>query len=265
MRLIVISLLISGLLSLAQAADHPQDDAVHPRWSLHWVSGKGSFWVDQPNCHPSDYFLSNPKQFDYGQDLFGEKPTAIKDTVKEENVGEIEGFAIRQVLHAIPRQGWNLFIKIILVERKAHEFCDIFNAEYDASMESIDPAYIVEINSQKVLVTHDRVSGTGNWYVEQYWTFGKDGPVPLELSIVEQTLKKLLPAGREVRKGGGFDVERLCYAMPVWQREDANGSPSAGVVQLRFELQGHQLVVVKQRYDPQPSPEEQENPMTCTQ
>jgi len=265
MRLIPIFALTFALSSYAQGPPSPPQTATHPVWALHWSSGKGNFWTDQPDCHPLQYFSTNPKRFDYGQDLFGRSPTDIKDKVEEKRIGEVQGFSIHQILHTIPIEGWNLFIKMILVERRPGEFCEIYNAEYDAVMGSIDPAYIVEINSEKVLVTHDLVSGTGNFYVEEYWTFDNQGPIPLDQGIIDETLKKLLPKEKSVWKGGGFDIGKMCYAQSVWQDGDGNCCPSAGKVQIKFALENHQLVVVQQKYDSQLAEKEKEkNPTACT-
>lgn len=262
MKPIPIFVLACALTTLAQVSHPPRETAAHPRWALHWSSGKGNFWIDQPDCHPLEYFSKAPKRFDYGQDLFAVSPADIKDRAEETHIGEAQGFAIHQVMHTIHMEGWDLFIKMVLVERKKGEFCEIYNAEYDSRMASIDPAYIVNLDSQEVLATHDRVAGTGNSYVEEYWTFDKQGPEPLDRSVIGETLKKLLPEGDQVLKGGGFDIEKLCYAMPVWRGGDANCCPSAGKVQIKFALEDHRLVVVKQKYNPDPAMDD--DPMACT-
>jgi len=188
----------------------------------------------------------------------------MKDKVGERYIGEVQGFSIHQILHTIQMEDWKLFIKMVLVKRRADDFCEIDNAEYDAIMDSIEPASILDLNSQKVLATRDRVSGNGNFYVEEYWIFDKHGPIPLDQGVVYETLKKLLPKGTDVRNGGGFNIAKLCYAMPVWRDEDAHCCPSGGTVQIKFALENDQLVVVQQKYNPSPSREEQDNPMACT-
>ena len=266
MKFLPMFLVTCFLTTFAQTtvANSAPTTASHPRWALHWSSGKGSFWLDQPNCHSLGYFSSSPKQFDFGHDLYGVKLAGNKEKVERKSIGEVQGFAIRQILHTIPMEGWDLFIKMILVERRPGEFCEIDNAEYDAPMDSIDPASILDLNSEKVLATRDRVSGNGNFYIEEYWTFDKQGPIPLDQGVIYETLKKLLPKGKDVLNGGGFDIGKLCYAMPVWQVGDAHCCPSAGTVQIKFALENDQLVVVKQKYNPSPSQQEQDNPMACT-
>ena len=267
MKFFPIFLLTCFLTTFAQttAARPPQTTASHPRWALRWSSAKGHHWTDQPDCHPLEYLTKDPKRFDYGQDLYGESPADIKDKVEQQHIGEIGGFSITQILHTIAVKDWKpLFIKMILVERRPASFARFITENPTTSWTpSNQPTLLMSIHS-KVLAARDRISGNGNFYDEEYWTFDKQGPIPLNQDTIYQALKKLLSKGKEVLNGGGFDIEKLCYAMPVWQEGDGHCCPSAGVVQIKFALKNHQLVVVKQKYNPQPTQEEKDNSMACT-
>ena len=100
------------------------------------------------------------------------------------------------------------------------------------------------------MATHDSVSGNGNWYDEHYWAFDKDGPV--ELFVTERINKiqeSLLPKDFGVMNGGGFSLENLTYATPVWGSDDGHCCPSGGSIQIKFALKDHQLFVVSQSYN----------------
>jgi hypothetical protein len=109
------------------------------------------------------------------------------------------------------------------------------------------------ISSTEVLVSLHQVAGTGNFYFEDYFVWDEALQIPVNLaadSAIAEETHRLLPSGREIRKGGGFDIERLRYAAAVWQESDPNCCPSAGRVDIQFELTGPSLHVVNSRYDP---------------
>jgi len=171
MRAISIFMLICAAVASALAVP------AHSRWALHSYSGKRDSYIEQPSCHPLKYFLSDPKRFDYGDDLFGKSPADLKDKVASQHIGKIADFTIHEVIHNINHG--DLVMKMILVERKAGEFCEIFQQQYDAVIVIAEPAYLVNVNSETILATSDRVTGNGAFLVEEYWTFDKDGPIPL--------------------------------------------------------------------------------------
>lgn len=202
----------------------------HPQWALHWYGGKGDFWVDEPSCHPLDYFEMEPKRFDYDSDLFGMQPANIKDDVRYSHLGKIGAFTIDEILHTISG-GLSPVLKMILVQRTPGEFCEIFQQEEAPVVVTAMPAFIVNVSSQAVLATHDQVSGTGGYWLEAYWTFDKNGPIPLDLKIVSDTVDDLMdPADRRDR-AYDFDIEGLSVR-------------AYGHIFIQFALVGHQLKVV---------------------
>lgn len=112
---------------------------------------------------------------------------------------------------------------------------------------------VVDVSNIEVLVNRDRVSGTGNDYFEDYFVFDDDSHVPINLRLDEaiaSELKKLLPPGRAVLKGGGFVIDSLHYSQDVWRDGDPNCCPSAGKVDIQFAIKGNEAVVVSATYDP---------------
>lgn len=236
------ALLLSSLLASAQA-----NPPAHPRWALHWYSGKGDFWIDHPSCHPLQHFLAEPKSFDYGDDLFGKQPAIISDSVESQPIGAVKGFAIYDVVHKIDEG--ELFMKMILVERRAGEFCEIFQQDFSPGEVVVKPPYILDADSEPILATQDSVTGTGGSVIEDYWTFDKDGPIPLNLSIIAQTTRNLLPDGLSINKGY-FNIGTLLYEVDISKKDDANCCPSGGRITIKFTLKDHQLVVISQEHTP---------------
>jgi hypothetical protein len=221
----------------------------HPRWAVIVASDNRSWYIDEPICHPQEYFLFSgaPQRFDYDHELSGENPAEIKDKVDSQLVGAAAEFAVRQVNHVINDN--ELAIKMILVERKAGEFCEIYHQQMMPDIVSVEPAYLVEVGPETILASTDLISGNGGRREELYWSFDKDGPIPLVVNDkLDEILKKLLPKRLIIMNGGGFDVRKLMYSMAVWREGDPHCCPTGGSIEIKFVLKDHQLVVVSQSY-----------------
>ncbi len=87
------------------------------------------------------------------------QPADLKDKVESQPIGRIAEFTVYEVVHNI--NDGDLVMKMILVKRKAGEFCEIFQQQYDAVSVTVEPAYLVNVNSETILATSDRVTGNG--------------------------------------------------------------------------------------------------------
>lgn len=121
-----------------------------------------------------------------------------------------------------------------------------------ATVSRVSPPHLVDIEGRRLLVYKAPLGGTGNFHIEYYFLFDEDTrlPVPLNLDVIDQRLATLLPEGRAVWKGGGFDIESLTYSSWVWQEGDGNCCPSAGRVTMQLKLEENELVVTEAQYDP---------------
>jgi hypothetical protein len=212
-------------------------------------------------CHPLPYFLEHWEEFNYGAGELGPYPTDVKDSARSRRVGAIDGYAIYDVIHTITTGGESIdprsaylptVIKMILVERMPGEFCEIFNEENFAGHDLIDvgPSYMVDVDSQKFLATHDQVNGTCGCYNEAYWSFDKNGPILLDSRIIWDAVKKLvqlLPTGSHEPSNSwpGFDIQNLSFGPFRWWKDDGAG----GNIYIKFALTNHQLTVASQTID----------------
>jgi hypothetical protein len=213
-------------------------------WNILVEGGKGQFQGD-PVCHPLEYFSGSPLHFDYENDLLGMKP---KDLLVETDVaplGVVGGRNVMQVEQNI--NSGDLIMKRLLVERQHSEFCAIYQQQYPAALVQVSPAKIETISGEPVLITRDR-NGMRE-YNEAYWAFGPDGPIPLDLNVINNTLKDLLPPGDEVRGDYGLNIAGLCYSSIVWKDDECNSCASGGTVVLKLGLENHRIVVVRKRFD----------------
>lgn len=207
--------------------------------------------VEQTVCRPLQYFLDNQVS-----DYAGAEPGPVYDTVASTRVGEVRGFTIYSIIHNIgyreKSENANIptYIKMIVVERKHGEFCEIYNDHNQrAILEGIWPAYLVVIGSETLLASKDEISGhTGGGFQEEYWTFDQNGPIPLDLSVVDRTVHNLLPKGFAIVSNSGFNMEKLSFE----NEADCRPCDSSGRVSIKFALKDHQLAVVSQKFDPNP-------------
>ncbi len=205
------------------------------------------------------------KSFDYVHHIPKPYPEGITDEVESKRLGEINGFTVYDVVHHIDANeapaDWEHFsyppslLKMVLVERKSGEFCEIFHEQNSDGEFTVSPSYFVEVNSEKVLAVHDPISGVGNYFNEAYWAFDKDGPTPLDLDIIKQTVDKLLPPNMHVYRGIGFQIEALSYDMGLVQDAPDGGCCASrqGSIHLQFSLADHKLILVSKKFDPEGS------------
>ena len=229
------------------------------RWAVK-VAGRDQRQTKGTNCHPFEYFTdsSHLKDFDYVHHFPKPYPEGISDGVESKRRGVINGFAVYDVVHQIDAgeepADWEHFsyppslIKMVLVERNPGEFCEIFHEQNSDGEFTASPSYFVDVASEKILAVHDPISGMGNYFNEAYWTFDTNGPIPLDLSIIKQSIARILPSNAHVYRGIGFDIGTLSYDMGLIQDTD-NGSLRQGFVHLTFALRDRQLSVVDSKFD----------------
>lgn len=233
--------------------------AAHPRWALQYFGENGSGWHDEPDCGPLEEFKGDPKRFDYADGVL--KLGVVKDDVTAKRIGEISGFAVWDVIHdfgdAGPARG--LVMKMIVVERKPGEFCEIFQQEFDRLV-FMTPPYFINAGEQ-VLATTDDMSGSAGLRIEGYWVFDKDGPLPLDLSPIDEAVKELVPDGYSVPKypfafaRGQFDgntIKTLSVIRVACTRWIDNRLPDGpcGQVRVSFVVKDHKLTAVTKAFVP---------------
>lgn len=100
---------------------------------------------------------------------------------------------------------------------------------------------VLTISNTPVLICLNRIPGPGNFAFEDYFVLDPASDLPLNLAIdasIRRELKRILPPGVGVLKGGGFDIKSLHYSQDVWRRADPDCCPTAGKVEIQFRLDG---------------------------
>jgi hypothetical protein len=223
-----------------------------PRWNLLLEGGKGESLHD-PLCHPLQYFSGPPSLFDFDRDLSAMDPMdptdmQVKTIVK--SIGQIKGRKIVLVVQSIRNEDSlsPIVMKRLLVQRQGKEFCAIYQQEYSASLVVVKLAKIETVQGEPVLVTRDQ-NGQRDLN-QEYWTFDEQGPIRLDLRVIDKALAEMLPNGYETRGDYGLNLQALCYQNPVWKRQECDACASGGTVAIKLGLQDRQLVIVRKQYDP---------------
>ncbi len=143
-------------------------------------------------------------------------------------------------------------MKMIVIERKPDEFCEIFNEENFAGQDllSVGPSHLLAVDSQTILVTHDQFNGSCGCFNEAYWTFDKDGPIALDFqNAIREAKAKFEPSGLSYREE--FDIQTLTYLETYQPYSYAERETSGGELDLRFSLKDHQLALVSGGFKPE--------------
>ena len=232
-----------ALCSLSAGSLAPAPSA--SRWNILAEGGKGEM-RGAPVCHRLAYFSGSPLRFDYEDDLSDLTPNKIRTTTEVKEIGVAAGRKVVQVVQSI--NDGDLVMKRLLVQRQGGEFCAIYQQQYAAAQVRVSPARIETISGQRILATKD--PNGERTFNQEYWVFDSQGPNLLNLEVITQALKEVLPAGVEVRNFYGLEMNSLCYESPVWKDNECNACASGGTVALKLALQEHQLVVVRKSYNP---------------
>lgn len=237
------------LVLTSSAADQPGGG-----WLQHRVSAKGDQYIPIKECHPLRYYSEDPFRFDYEGDYSLADHKTLKVYTDTRFIEKIEGSDIYDVVHAFyPKASDRTWVKMVLLERAKGEFCEIYHLTSADTVTVLKPSFVVEHGRYRILATRCPVRGTGGFVYEDYYLLGGESPIALDIKdLIQQRLKAMLPPGRGVRRGSGFNVKKMCYALPVWQTGNANSDPTGGFVFLKFGIRDNALVATDGEYDPNP-------------
>jgi hypothetical protein len=157
------------------------------QWNVLAYGGKGEMH-GEPICHALAYFSKSPLPLDLDSDFFGEKPGDLETQAKVTLLGTMTGHKVYKVMQKVRRRdtahpgpldaSQSPTMKILLMERRPGEFCDIYQNQYayDSTNET-DEAAILNIHGRQVLKTYETDSHT--WFLA-YWAMDGGGPLLLD-------------------------------------------------------------------------------------
>jgi hypothetical protein len=215
----------------------PQAITDSGRWSVRTNERtNGSYFpngVEVTRCGPLQSFLEY---------------STTKDSVTSRRVGVVNGFVIYGVTRVEGTNFGDTRYKMILVERKPGELCEIFfESNAEVVLKGFEPSYFVTVDSQMVLVSRDPVNGNCGCFSEGDWMFDEYGPIFLDVwNVLDEAVKNAVSPGLGPWHGEGFDIQTLTYSYIFTSNSPGQ---SGGTLHIAFALKDHKLIPVNHKFD----------------
>lgn len=120
------------------------------------------------------------------------------------------------------------------------------------------PTTIVDYRGTQIISNSCQISGSGHYMIEDFFVFDESRGFPVRLPVdraIGEQLRRILPSGMTVRRGGGFDIKTMTFQHSVWNENDSNAGPTGGAVRIEFALRHFELQTVFAGYDPLGTPQ----------
>lgn len=209
----------------------------------------------EPICHALAYFSKSPLPLDLDSDFFGEKPADLETQAKVTLLGTMTGHKVYEVKQKVRRRdtahpgpldaSLSPTMKILLIERRPGEFCDIYQNQYayDTTNET-DEAAILNIHGRQVLKTYETDSHT--WFLA-YWAMDGGGPLLLDADALYTAIHSASPVGAQEFKGA-FNLSGPRFTTDVYST-DWDEMP-LGRVDLELGVEGDKIIAISKRWIP---------------
>ncbi len=237
----------------SSAAERPDENN---RWLCWEYSGKGKRAREMTEAHSLEYFTENLSEFD-SEIAWRKAEDKLQDwsliQTEIKPVGVLAGQQVMDIYYYLPNdhKKAKAIGKMVLMGSK-NQFKAVVWMLDDTGVD-FSPSQINNVQGMNVLSTRSRIDGSGNFYYEDYFVFDSLKQIPVNLQVdrsIEQAIKKLLPAGHGVWRGGGFDLAAMTYKQAVWKDKDSNCCPSGGNIELHLDIRKNKIVVSKANYQP---------------
>lgn len=240
------------LLLTAHGQLFSQQAPNEPQWLCEMSDyGNGTRTVPIRESHHLQWFAGHIAEFDpqvAGRMKYDSRWRDMRAEIAP--VGKLGGRDVIDVLFTVPDRAGPVGKLVLIGQRE--QFRPVVWILADGGVH-LTHSKVVNVSNTSILVSRDRMDGTGHFYYEYYFLFDETDSVPITLpvgSVIGAELKRILPEGRGVWKGGGFDIDSLHYTSGVWAEGDPNCCPSAGKVNIQLALVGRTVVVMNSAYDP---------------
>jgi hypothetical protein len=162
-------------------------------------------------------------------------------------IGEWEGYKVLDLT--------NKHIKhksIVLRDEKGYYWILYTQYHWSTASDVGDLPSITNLNGRSILGYRTRIPGTGHFYIEHYFTVDpvQGTPVEVDTSSIDEAIKKAVPKGYGVWKGGGLNFKAMTYTQGIWKPGDGNCCPTGGRIDLLLALEQSRLIVTNTHYEP---------------
>jgi hypothetical protein len=244
MRRFVVAAVLGFLVQLSILPQQRQ-------WQCRSHTGKGDRTLVIQQAHTLQWFAEHLAEFD-PEVAWRVRNEPGWNVIRTEiaHVGKFGGREVDDILFRIPTKR-DPVAKLVVIGAGG-QFRPVVWTLADFDM-FFAPSTIVNVSGVTVLVSRDRVSGTGNGFYEDYFVFDSSSGLPVNPgfdTIIASELRMILPPGAAVLKGGGFNIQSLQYKQDVWKDGDPNCCPAAGTVEIQFAIRHNTAEVIAAAYHP---------------
>jgi hypothetical protein len=227
-----------------------------PPLSAEWLckvySPKGE-WLKEAKPHPLSYFIQDPVLRDDANDFCKsctpeEKATIhlkMKARSEVRRLGLFGGFIAYDVLFYFQDSkspDW----KFVLLKTGPDEYRKIVQIQRTQHDQYVGPSHIVTCGKEQFLVVRAHAGGNGGVYYGDYFWFGQDGPIVVDVDgpIMKASISAI-PKGKVSYGTVGVDFETLTATVPLvnW-----NERWPGGAVEVRFRCDREQIIPSGARY-----------------
>lgn len=214
------------------------------------VHGEGVFTFEMAGEHPLVYFTKG--LYVPHPSLAGKvrRPDAGPVRAEVQPVGRFAELDVLDVFYVEQKQG-KTKAKALLVGSNGH-FRPLLYLFHDGSL-SLTASEIITVNDVQILMSRTRESGSGHFWIEDYFIFDEPLQKVINLQVLDrigEELRRLLSLSQGVWKGGGFDIRTLTFSHAVWNEGDSNGGPTGGKVTLKFRIAAGRLELESSSLEP---------------
>jgi hypothetical protein len=138
---------------------------------------------------------------------------------------------------------------ILLRDRQSGNFRIIYVQFEHGSADLSELPKLIKAGGHSVLAYTPSIPGTGAFRLELYWLLEEKSKklTVLDMSAVKLALKKA-PKDYQVRRGAGFDLEKLSLSSPLWKGDDADCCPTGGTLSATFAIKKSKLVLLDSQW-----------------
>ncbi len=250
MTTLLIALLLAQVTAVSweDPLERPRENG---RWLCWMYSGKDHSARVIERAESLEHYLNRLPSFDSQVQWFVDHhPQGRHLSGKIETIGTFSGRDVVDILFTVGDRP-NPFGKMVLIG-KSNSFKPVVWILDEMGVD-LSRSSITNVGTREVLFSRCRISGTGNFYLEDYLVFDEKDQIPVNLrpdAVIREALLKVLPKGSGVRKGGGFDIPSLTFVSPVWKDGDGNCCGNGGRIEIKLELNDDRLTVIHTDFDP---------------
>lgn len=235
----------------ASAGERPALATTNSPWNVLAYGGKGEMH-GAPICGSLTYFSKSPFRLDFDDDFFGIREADLLVHAKIAAVGAIGTQRIYEVQQTVARAdehsstlGANIppTVLIILLERRAGEFCDIYQNQYtyDPRQET-DEVRIIDISGVKILKVYETDMRTG--YLV-YWAIQDHKPLRLNSDGLYTAIRSASPP-EATPFSGPLNIAGSHFTLNV----ASDSQHFLGQIDLQLSVRANEIVVVGKTWIP---------------